>query len=86
MMLAAARAIGPDERVCFVAFNGEECGLLGSRHFVDEIGTDGPEQVHVLEMVGYTIRADNSQRNPVPPAQVPSVGDFLGRDRQVRRH
>ena len=78
VMLAASRAIGPVEGVCFVAFNGEECGLLGSRHLVDQIGTDGPEQVHVLEMVGYTSQAAGSQRNPVPPAPVPTVGGFLG--------
>jgi hypothetical protein len=78
VMLAAARAIGPVEGVCFVAFNGEECGLLGSRHLVGKIGTDGPDQVHVLEMVGYASQAAGSQRNPVPPAPVPTVGDFLG--------
>jgi Zn-dependent M28 family amino/carboxypeptidase len=78
VMLAAARAVGPDERVCLVAFNGEECGFVGSRHLVGRLGTDGPEQVHVLEMVGFTSRAAGSQRNPVPPVDVPTVGDFLG--------
>jgi Zn-dependent M28 family amino/carboxypeptidase len=78
VMLAAARAIGPDKRACFVALNGEECGLLGSRALVAGLGQHLPEQVHVLEMVGYTSRAPGSQRNPVPPAPVPTVGDFLG--------
>ena len=78
VMLAAARAIGPVEGACFVAFNGEECGLLGSRHLVAGLRQNHLEQVHVLEMVGYTSRAAGSQRNPVPPAPVPTVGDFLG--------
>ena len=52
VMLAAARAIGPDEGACFVAFNGEECGFLGSRALVARLGRHDLEQVHVLEMVG----------------------------------
>jgi hypothetical protein len=91
VMLAAARAIGPDERVCFVAFNGEECGFVGSRALVAGLGQHALEQVHVLEMVGFTSRAAGSQRNPVPPAPVPTVGDFLGlvgthRSRHVLDH
>jgi hypothetical protein len=78
VMLAAARAIGPVEGACFVAFNGEECGLVGSRALVAGLGRHQLEQVHVLEMVGFTSRAAGSQRNPVPPAPVPTVGDFLG--------
>src|SRR3954451_132245 len=34
VLLAAARAIGQHEEVCYVAFEGEECGLVGSRAFV----------------------------------------------------
>jgi Zn-dependent M28 family amino/carboxypeptidase len=78
VLLAAARAIGPDERACFVAFNGEECGMVGSRAVVAGLREHNLEQVHVLEMVGYASRAPGSQRNPVPPAPVPTVGDFLG--------
>ena len=78
VMLAAARAIGPRAQVCYVAFNGEECGLAGSRAFVGRLGRNRLEQVHVLEMVGYTNRSPGSQRNPIPPTRVPTVGDFLG--------
>jgi Zn-dependent M28 family amino/carboxypeptidase len=79
VLLSAARAIGPREDVCFVAFNGEECGFVGSRHLVEHrLGQHRLEQVHVLEMVGFTNRSPGSQRNPVPPLPVPTVGDFLG--------
>jgi Zn-dependent M28 family amino/carboxypeptidase len=77
-LLAAARAIGPRDEVCFVAFNGEEYDLAGSRAFVRRLGRGRLEQVHVLEMVGYASRAPGSQQNPIPPVRVPSVGDFLG--------
>ena len=78
VLLAAARAVGAREGVCFVAFDGEECGLVGSRGLVAGLGDHRPEQVHVLEMVGYASREPDSQRNPVPPLPVPTVGDFLG--------
>jgi Zn-dependent M28 family amino/carboxypeptidase len=79
VLLSAARAIGPRDDACFVAFNGEECGFVGSRHFVEHhMGQHHLEQVHVLEMVGFTNRLPGSQRNPVPPLSVPTVGDFLG--------
>jgi hypothetical protein len=77
-LLAAAGAIGPREGVCFVAFDGEECGFIGSRALVAGLGRHRPEQVHVLEMVGYASRAPGSQQNPVPLIQAPTVGDFLG--------
>jgi hypothetical protein len=51
---------------------------VGSRALVERLGRHRPEQVHVLEMVGYTSRAVGSQRNPVPLIQAPPVGDFLG--------
>ncbi len=76
-LIAAARAVGPREDVCFVAFDGEECGFVGSRALVAGLGTHRPEQVHVLEMVGYASRQPGSQRNPVPAIQAPTVGDFL---------
>src|SRR5262249_10192075 len=60
-LLAAAQAIGPREGVCFVAFDGEECGFVGSRALVAGLGRHRPEQVHVLEMVGYASRAPGSQ-------------------------
>ncbi len=77
-MIGAARAIGPQEDVCYVAFDGEECGFLGSQALVAGLGRHRLEQVHVLEMVGYTSREPGSQRNPIPLIQVPTVGDFLG--------
>jgi Zn-dependent M28 family amino/carboxypeptidase len=77
-LIAAAHAIGPEEEVCYVAFDGEECGFVGSRALVAGLGEYRPEQVHVLEMVGYTSREPGSQRNPIPVIQTPTVGDFLG--------
>jgi hypothetical protein len=35
------------------------------------------DQVHVLEMVGFRDRRPNSQKNPLPMIQAPTVGDFL---------
>ena len=75
--IAAARAVGPHEDVCFVAFDGEECGFVGSRALVAGLGPHRPEQVHILEMVGYASRQPGTQRNPVPAIQAPTVGDFL---------
>ena len=78
VLLAAARAIGTHENVCYVAFDGEECGLVGSGTFVDGLDRNRLEQVHVLEMVGFTNKAPNSQKNPIPMVPTPTVGDFLG--------
>ena len=91
VLLAAARAIGPHEGVCYVAFNGEECGFVGSRALVEGLGPHRLEQVHVLEMVGFTSTAPNSQANPIPMIPTPAVGDFLGlvgthRSRHVLDH
>jgi Zn-dependent M28 family amino/carboxypeptidase len=63
-----------------VAFNGEECGLVGSREFVERTHRDlnRLEQVHVLEMVGYRDRRPNSQQNPLPGFDAPTTADFLG--------
>ena len=77
-LLAAARALGPREGVCYVAFDGEEHGHVGSRALVAGLGRHHIEQVHVLEMVGYASREPGSQRNPSPLIQAPDVGDFLG--------
>lgn len=78
VLLAAARAVGPREDVCYVAFDGEECDLAGSKAFVARLGRNRLEQVHVLEMVGFTAKTPGSQRNPVPAVAAPTVGDFLG--------
>jgi hypothetical protein len=78
VLLAAARAIGFHDDICYVAFNGEECGLLGSKVLVESLGTARPELVHILEMVGFTSKAPSSQTNPVPMVQCPDAADFLG--------
>jgi hypothetical protein len=78
VLLAAARAIGIHESTCYVAFNGEECGFAGSQAFVESLGCSRPEQVHILEMLGFTSKARNSQKNPIPMVQCPDVADFLG--------
>ena len=83
-MLSAARAFArltPAPAVGFVAWNGEEDGLLGSIDFVArrraraDLAIAG---VHVLEMVGYATRAPDSQRMPVSVPGGPTVGDFIG--------
>jgi hypothetical protein len=91
VLLAAARVIGPREEVCYVAFDGEECGYVGSRALVEGLGRNRLEQVHVPEMVGFTSRAPGSQENPIPMIATPTVGDFLGlvgthRSRHVLDH
>jgi Zn-dependent M28 family amino/carboxypeptidase len=80
VMLAVAQSIGTRDDVLYVAFNGEECGLVGSLEFADQMSGDMKllEQVHVLEMVGFRDRQANSQKNPLPLIQIPTTGDFLG--------
>jgi Zn-dependent M28 family amino/carboxypeptidase len=80
VMLAVAKAVGPRPDLIYVAFNGEECGLAGSKEFVNQLAGKMKmlEQVHVLEMVGYRDLRPNSQKNPLPIVQVPTTGDFLG--------
>jgi hypothetical protein len=78
VLLAVARAIGPRSNVSVVAFNGEECGFVGSRALLEDLGGHRPREVHVLEMVGFTAKGENSQRNPIPMVPTPTVGDFLG--------
>ncbi len=83
-MLAAARALArfaPALPVGFVAWNGEEDGLLGSVEFVARRGRSAgaaTTSVHVLEMVGFASHAPGSQRMPVPVPGAPDVGDFIG--------
>jgi Zn-dependent M28 family amino/carboxypeptidase len=75
VLVAAAKVIGPQKQICYVAFNGEECGFVGSSAFVESLGFTHPEHVHILEMVGFTSKI---QKNPIPMVQCPEVGDFLG--------
>ena len=78
VMLAAARAIGARPDVCYVAFDGEERGFVGSRALVKSLAGRRLDQVHVLEMVGFTAAGPGSQQNPIPMVDTPAVGDFLG--------
>jgi hypothetical protein len=78
VLLAVAQILGPREDLCYVAFDGEECALAGSRSFVAHLGPNRFEQVHILEMVGFTDHRPGSQQNPIPPIPAPTVGDFLG--------
>ena len=80
VMLAVAKALGLRRDVMYVAFNGEEFDLAGSREFVKEMAGQMKllEQVHVLEMVGYRDRRPDSQKNPLPMIRVPTTADFLG--------
>ena len=83
VMLACARALaGRGAPVAFVAFNGEEDGLVGSTELVESLKTWGGVTVrcaHVLEMVGFTSRVPGSQRSPLRlPVALPDTGDFLG--------
>ena len=78
VLLAAARVIGFHKDIGYVAFNGEECRFVGSKAFVKFLGSTRPEQVHILEMVGFTSKAPSSQKNPVPMVQCPEIADFLG--------
>jgi len=83
-MLACARALArldPTLPVGFVAWNGEEDGLLGSVEFVARRRSPGGlpiAAVHVLEMVGYASHEPGSQRMPIPVPGAPDVGDFIG--------
>jgi Zn-dependent M28 family amino/carboxypeptidase len=81
VMFYIAARIHPRDNVCFVAFNGEECGLIGARDFIANLPVDTAiKQVHVLEMVGYYDARPNTQRNPfgnlIP--NIPTTGDFIG--------
>jgi Zn-dependent M28 family amino/carboxypeptidase len=84
-MLGCAEAVTaarPDHCVCFVAFNCEEDGLLGSLDFVatsPSFDRRTIREAHILEMVGYCSHLANSQRVPPKlPVRIPQVGNFLG--------
>lgn len=80
VLLAVAQVLGAQENVFYVAFNAEECGLQGSKEFVDEMHCNMPflEVAHILEMLGYTDSSPHSQRNPLPGLALPDTADFLG--------
>ncbi len=84
-LLACAKAvseIAPDLPICFVAFNCEEDGLIGSFDFVTNYLPKlnlKIKQVHILEMVGFATDEPNSQEMPINlPIKIPTVGNFLG--------
>jgi Zn-dependent M28 family amino/carboxypeptidase len=72
----------PELPAVFVAFNGEEDGLEGSRDWVSQhlpAAAYEVECAHVLEMVGYASNLPGSQKIPPGlPIQVPDRGDFIG--------
>jgi len=83
-LLACAKAIAeyaPQTPVCFVAFNREEDGLMGSKDFVTNYlsqKTLNIAHAHILEMVGYCQHSLDSQKFPPGlPISIPSTADFL---------
>jgi hypothetical protein len=84
-LLACAKALArhaPESPVCFVSFNREEDGLLGSADFVSRVAAEGEmviREAHILEMIGYCDHRPGSQTIPPGlPIRVPDRGDFLG--------
>jgi len=84
-VLACAQVLArfaPAAPVCFVAFNGEENDLAGSKDFVGNFLPQADFQVrhaHILEMVGFATAQPGSQNTPTGlPISIPDTGDFLG--------
>jgi len=84
-LLACAKAIAehaPESPVCFVSFNREEDGLMGSADFVEKVVSGkriAVREAHILEMVGYCDHRPGTQSLPQGlPIQVPDRGEFLG--------
>ena len=84
-MLACAKVLAehaPESPVCYVSFNREEDGLLGSADFVERIVAGKSlvvREAHILEMVGCCDHRPASQSIPTGlPIQIPYRGDFLG--------
>jgi hypothetical protein len=83
-LLACAKAIAdyaPQTPVCFVAFNREEDGLMGSKDFVTTFLPKNKLKIahaHILEMVGYCQHTPDSQQIPsYLPVRIPNIGNFL---------
>lgn len=83
-MLACAKVLAEqnlDISICFVAFNAEEDGLVGSTDFVNNYlpkSTIKIKEAHILEMVGYSRKEKGSQTIPSGlPINIPDIGDFL---------
>ena len=84
-MIVCAKAVSrfaPNAPVCFVAFNCEEDGLVGSRDFVSSYLAETDlkiKLVHILEMIGYATDEPDSQFLPPKlPVKIPQIGNFLG--------
>jgi hypothetical protein len=82
VMLESARVMTscfPSSAMMFVAWNGEEDGLLGSKEHAAVLEPGVVACAHVLEMVGFCSHAPGSQRLPDGlPISAPGVGDFIG--------
>lgn len=86
VLLEAARVLSQTYRpshlqVRFVAFAMEECGMIGSQHYVETLQKNNTTVVGMLslECVGYTSSKPGSQIIPPGlPIQVPDRGDFIG--------
>jgi aminopeptidase YwaD len=62
-----------------VAFDLEEIGLLGSRHYVEQHRGENLRLMLSLEMLGYCDHRPHSQRYPSGLERFyPNTGDFLG--------
>jgi Zn-dependent M28 family amino/carboxypeptidase len=72
----------PHMPVCFVAFNREEDGLIGSEDFVKRYLPESRLKIceaHILEMIGYCQHSPDTQQIPAGlPIKIPTTGDFLG--------
>ncbi len=86
VLLESARVLSQTYRpshlqVRFVAFAMEECGMIGSQHYVETLQKNKTAVVGMLslECVGYTSSKPGSQIIPPGlPIQVPDRGDFIG--------
>jgi hypothetical protein len=84
-VLAVARQLRqshPHLNVVFAAFNREEDGYYGSKEVVKYFNQKGifpVKEAHVLEMIGYSSDAQQSQKFPrgIQPDQSHSVGNFI---------
>jgi Zn-dependent M28 family amino/carboxypeptidase len=84
-LIVCAKAVSqfaPDVPICFVAFNCEEDGLIGSQDFVSSYLSEKKlkiNQVHILEMLGYATDKPDTQSLPSGlPIKIPTVGNFIG--------
>ena len=84
-LLGCAEVLAPVQSrvpVCYVAFNGEESGLVGSADFVSNFLSKAGFKIvetHILEMVGFASAVRGSQKIPTGlPIRLPEAGDFLG--------